>query len=139
MWEFLSQNLRNKISVTDFFTRIWGIARDKHQFKIGKTGFPTGGLVVVFNSFWFWFVLCVVTRFPMSFFPSLKYGLRAIQCRTLSSRAVECARGVAVISQSCAVEYVYGTIRIWYKACLFRGGYILDVTVTTTRRPTSEV
>jgi len=35
VWEFLSQNLRNKISVTDFFTRIWGIARDKHQFKIG--------------------------------------------------------------------------------------------------------
>ena len=30
------QNLRNKISVTDFFTRIWGIARDKHQFKIGR-------------------------------------------------------------------------------------------------------
>ena len=35
MWEFLSQNLRNKISVTDFFSRIWRIAQDKHQFKIG--------------------------------------------------------------------------------------------------------
>ena len=28
----------HRISVTDFFTRIWGIARDKHQFKIGKIG-----------------------------------------------------------------------------------------------------
>ena len=40
----MSQNLRNKISVTDFFSRIWGmretntnskLERDKHQFKIG--------------------------------------------------------------------------------------------------------
>ena len=34
MWEFLSQNLRNKISVTDFFSRIWGMRETNTNSKL---------------------------------------------------------------------------------------------------------
>ena len=34
MWEFLSQNLRNKISVTDFFCRIWGMRETNTNSKL---------------------------------------------------------------------------------------------------------
>ena len=47
MWEFLSQNLRNKIfvtrsprhkiSVTDFFSRIWGMRETNTNSKLEKT------------------------------------------------------------------------------------------------------
>ena len=32
----VTESLNNKISVTDFFTRIWGIARDKHQLEFDE-------------------------------------------------------------------------------------------------------
>ena len=34
MWEFLSQNLRNKISVTDFLSRIWGMRETNTNSKL---------------------------------------------------------------------------------------------------------
>ena len=40
MWEFLSQNLRNKISVTDFFSRIWGMRETNNNSKLEKIETP---------------------------------------------------------------------------------------------------
>ena len=37
MWEFLSQNLRNKISVTDFFSRLWGMRETNTNSKLEYT------------------------------------------------------------------------------------------------------
>ena len=34
VWEFLSQNLRSKISVTDFFSRIWGMRETNTNSKL---------------------------------------------------------------------------------------------------------